>query len=96
MLTLYLQPPARAPTITECAGCNIDVMLYLQLVSLIYFGHVTRHNGLEKTIMQDMVAGERSRGKPRQRCEKYITDIFETYICCKIQSVLMFDGKFTA
>ncbi len=35
-----------------------------------YFGHVTRHNGLEKTIMQGMVAGKRGRGKPRQRWEK--------------------------
>ena len=35
---------------------------------------VTRHNGLEKTIMQVIVAGGRSRGKPRQRWEKYITD----------------------
>ena len=26
------------------------------------FGHVTCHNGLEKTIMQGMVAGKRSRG----------------------------------
>ena len=37
---------------------------------LKYFGHVTRHNGLEKTIMQGMVAGKRSRGKPRQKWEK--------------------------
>ena len=33
---------------------------------------------LEKTIMQGMVAGERSRGKPRQRWEKYITCTFGT------------------
>ena len=39
-----------------------------------YFGHVTRHDGLEKTIMQGMVAGKRSRGKPRQRRETDITD----------------------
>ena len=45
---------------------------------LKYFGHVTRHNGLEITIMQGMVAGKRSRGKPRQRWEKYITDTFGT------------------
>ena len=44
----------------------------------IYFGLVTRHNGLEKIIMQGMVAGKRSRGKPRQRWEKHITDIFGT------------------
>ena len=45
---------------------------------LKYFGHVTRHNDLEKTIMQGMVAEKRSRGKPRQRWEKDIRDIFST------------------
>ena len=45
---------------------------------LKYFGHVTRHDDLEKTIMQGMVAGKRSRGKPRQRWEKDITDMFDT------------------
>ena len=48
------------------------------IVKLKYFGHVTRHNGLEKTIMQEMVAGIRSRGKPRQKWEKYITYMFST------------------
>ena len=31
------------------------------------FGQITRHNRLEKATMQGMVAGKRSRGKPRQR-----------------------------
>ena len=34
------------------------------------------NNGLEKIIMQGMVAGKISRGKPRQRWEKDITDTF--------------------
>ena len=42
------------------------------------FGHVTRHNSLEKIIMQGMVAGKRSRGKAIQTWEKYITDTFGT------------------
>ena len=41
-----------------------------------HFGHVNRQNGLEKTIMQGMVAGKISRGKPKQSWEKYITDTF--------------------
>ena len=45
---------------------------------LKYFGHVTRHSGLEKTIMQGMIAGKRSQGKPIQRWEKDITDTFGT------------------
>ena len=44
-----------------------------------YFGHVTRHNGLEKTLMQGMVAGNRSREKPRQIWEIDITDIYVWY-----------------
>ena len=36
---------------------------FVRRQKLKYFGHVTRHNGLEKTIMQGMVAGKRSRGK---------------------------------
>ena len=31
-----------------------------------YFAHVILNNGLEKTIMEEMVAGRRCRGKPRQ------------------------------
>ena len=34
---------------------------FVRCQKLKYFGHVTRHNGLEKTIMQGMVAGKRSR-----------------------------------
>ena len=51
---------------------------FVRRQKLKYFRHVTRHAGLEKTIMQGMVAGKRSRGKPRQRCEKDITDTFGT------------------
>ena len=47
---------------------------FVRRQKLKYFGHFTRHDGLEKTIMQGMVAGKRSRGKTRQRWEKYITD----------------------
>ena len=43
-----------------------------------YFGHVTRHDGLQKTIMQAMGTGKRNRGNPRQKWDKDITDIFGT------------------
>ena len=51
---------------------------FVRRQQLKYFGHVTRHNGLEKTTMQGMVAGKRSRGKPIQSWEKYTTDTFAT------------------
>ena len=50
--------------------------IFVRRHKLKYFGHVTRHNGLEQTIMQGMVAGESSSEEPRQRWEKDITDIF--------------------
>ena len=49
-----------------------DIIIYK------YFGHVTRHDGLEKTIMQRMVAGKRSGVKPRERWEKDTTYTFDT------------------
>ena len=51
---------------------------FVRRQKLKYFPHVTRHNGLEKAIIQGMAAGKRSRGKPRQRWEKDITDTFGT------------------
>ena len=77
----------RIPCIAHRTNCSILNELHLptnwmynfvRRPKLKYFGHVTRHNGLEKTIMQGMVAGKRSRGKPRQRWEKYIKDTFGT------------------
>ena len=49
---------------------------FVRYQKLKYFDHVTRHTGLEKTIMQGMVVGKRSRGKPRQRLGKGVIDIF--------------------
>ena len=77
----------RIPWIAHRTNCSILNELHLptnwlyncvRRQKLKYFGHVTRHNGLEKTIMQGMVAVKRSRGKPRQRWKKDITDTFGT------------------
>ena len=51
---------------------------FVRRQKLKYFGNVTRHNGLDKTIMQGMVAGKRSRVKPINIWEKDITDTFRT------------------
>ena len=74
---------SRIPWIAHCTNCSIwnELQLptnwlynFVRRQQLKYFGHVTRHDGLEKTIMQGMVAGKRTRGKPRRRWEKDITD----------------------
>ena len=77
----------RIPWIAHRTNCSILNELhpptnwlynFVRHKKLKYFGHVTRHNGLEKTIMQGIVAGKSSRGKPRHRWEKDITDTFGT------------------
>src|SRR5579871_3265697 len=41
---------------------------------LQYFGHIKRHDSLEKTIMEGMVPGRRARGKARRRGTQDIKD----------------------
>ena len=60
------------------SSTNELALHFVRRQKLKYFGHVARGNGLKKTTMQGMVAGKRSRGKPGQRWEKDITDIFGT------------------
>ena len=41
---------------------------------LSYFGHMKRHNTLERTILEGKVEGKRSRGKPRRRWQDDIRE----------------------
>ena len=41
---------------------------------LKWFGHTSRHNSITKTILQGMVEGSRTRGRPKR---KYIDDVKE-------------------
>ena len=38
------------------------------------FGHIIRHNSLEKIIIQGITAGKRGRGRPARTWEKYIEE----------------------
>ena len=42
------------------------------------FANVKRHDRLEMTILEGIKAGKRTRGKPWQRWEQDITDVFGT------------------
>jgi len=46
---------------------SLDAMILKQ--KLLYFGHVMRGNGLEKSIMLGMGSEARGRGRPRRRCQ---------------------------
>ena len=41
---------------------------------LRYFGHIKRHNGLERDIMEARAPGKRGRGRPRRRWGQDISD----------------------
>ena len=52
-----------------CLCINVEISIcevynFVRRQILKYFGHVTRHNDSEKTIVQGMVAGKRNGGKP--------------------------------
>ena len=47
---------------------------------LKYFGHVKRHEGLEKEILERQVQGKRTRGRPRRRWSQDITERMKTTI----------------
>ena len=39
-----------------------------------HFGHIIRHNSLEKTIIQEIIAGKRGRGRPARTWERDIEE----------------------
>jgi hypothetical protein len=41
---------------------------------LQYFGHIKRHNGMEKIILEGVVPGKRGRGRPRRQ---WVQDVIE-------------------
>ena len=47
---------------------------------LKYFGHVKRHEGLMKEILEGQVQGKRTRGRPRRRWSQDITERMKTTI----------------
>ena len=63
---------------------NIDILQELNINEnwllnsmsrkLKYFGHIKRHSGLERTVMEGMVPGKRGRGRPARRWTQDIGD----------------------
>ena len=52
--------------VTSLAGFQEPLLAILKRRKLAWFGHVTRHDTLAKTIMQGTVEGGRRRGKQRK------------------------------
>ncbi len=53
--------------IFEMAGVNRSLILTIKKRQLRYFGHVVRHDSLQKTIMTGKIAGKRDRGRQRRK-----------------------------
>ena len=47
---------------------------------LAYFGHVKRHDSLERTIYEGIIEGRRGRGRPRRRWSQDITERLNTTV----------------
>ena len=68
----------RTPWIAHRTNSSIVHLPMNWLHNFVRRQQITLATSLDTTVMQGMVAGKRSREKPRQRWEKYITDIFGT------------------
>ena len=51
-----------------------ELLNFVKKQKLKYFGHVSRHDSLEKLILQGRVEGSRSRGRPRRKWTDDIQD----------------------
>ena len=45
-----------------------------------YFGHIKRHDCLEKDIFEGIIEGKRGRGRPRRRWSQDITECLQTTV----------------
>ena len=62
---------------------NIDENWLLNTVlqrKMKFFGHVKRHESLERMIYEGIIEGKRGRGRPRRRWSQDITDRLETTV----------------
>ena len=60
--------------LTDCQLLN-----HTKKQKLAYFGHISRHDGLEKVCMSGLMEG-RGRGRPRRRWEQDVSDWLEMTI----------------
>ena len=60
--------------IKQASGPYEDLLTTIKRRKLKWFGHVTRGNGLVKTVLQGTVRGQRKRGRQRKRWEDNITE----------------------
>lgn len=61
-------------TVTSLVGPHEPLLATVKRRKLAWFGHVTRHNTLSKTILQGTLEGSRRRGRPRK---SWVTNIKE-------------------
>ena len=47
------------------AGVRRELIQLIQKQKLQYFGHLMRHDSLQKDVVEGMVEGEKGRGRPR-------------------------------
>ena len=70
--------------VVDLAGDQESLLSIVKRRKLMWFGPVTRHDSLAKTIMQGFVEGTRRKGRSRK---DWIENIFE-WTGCELQNLL--------
>ena len=60
--------------VEDLVGKQEPLLATIKRRKLAWFGHVTRHDGLCKTVLQGTVEGERGRGRPRKTWTDNVKD----------------------
>ena len=61
-------------TVTQSIGPHDDLLTTVKQRKLHWYGHVTRSDGISKTILQGTVNGSRKRGRQKKRWEDNIRE----------------------
>ena len=48
-------------------GVERELLSEIRTHKLSYFGHITRHDDLQKTVLTGKIDGKRGRGRPRRQ-----------------------------
>ena len=64
----------RNESVLDLAGLRKELVRVVQMRKLRFFGHLMRHESLQRNLLEGMVDGKRCRGRPRNQWTHNVLD----------------------
>lgn len=74
----WIEKISNEEVLTRMGISSPTLLQTVKKLKLKYFGHIKRHESLEKYILETKMEGKRGRGRPTRRWEQDIQDWLET------------------